>query len=176
MFRARAADASGVSLLSFLRPTTLLVLPVALWSALPSVRWCAAGDVELICFVAGDQPGATAACPPADECAELAADCVGIEVAGGEGVCCAAAASSGICERAAQLPCGAAFCVDGPVDAVPAAGAALEGPADSHVVAPPAPADPAPARGPLLRAAPAFAAHAPPAAGIHPARAPPASV
>lgn len=175
MFRARPADALGVSLLSFLRPAAALVLPVALWSALPSVRWCAAGDVELICFVAGDQPGASATRPPADDCAGLTADCVGVETAG-EGVCCAAAASSGICERAAQLPCGAAFCVDGPVDAVPAAGAALEGPADSHVVATPAPADPAPARGPLLRAAPAFAAHAPPAAGIHPARAPPASV
>lgn len=172
-------------MLSTMRPhpgiryaTALLGIPISLWSALPTVRWCSPGwsEVRVECLLpcAAGVVDADAACGSAESC-EAASECPAS--CAGTGSAAAVPATESSCADDARFPCGLAFCVDGPTggDGLPAEGLASAPPTASAPAILPAPPAP-PASGERWVGAPAgFERSRPDPARdrFHQARAPP---
>lgn len=118
------------SLSGIRRLTALAALPLALWAALPTVRWCGVGraEVQVACFLpcivgVGEPDGS--GCEAGGACGAMAdagdASCAATEDATG-----CPTSDAGACDESAALPCGLTFCLDGPTggDGVPADGRA----------------------------------------------------
>ncbi|HKQ59371.1 MAG TPA: hypothetical protein VJY35_16020 [Candidatus Eisenbacteria bacterium] len=94
----------------------MLVLPLALWSVVPGIRWCSLGweDVRPECFTScAVAEVVTAPCPAADASCPAAAapeGCCGDP----ESCDAAAGASSSDAAPATEYPGGRAFCLGGP--------------------------------------------------------------
>ena len=159
--------------------TALLALPLALWSSLPTVRWCTDGwnQVQVACFlpcVAG-LAGANAPRETEPAC-EASSTC---EAASGACASTTSAAADPACEEGAEFPCGLTFCLDGPTggDGVPAEGRApLHEPSVFTAILPAPPGTPeAPVRHAWTLGGADDSPASPTRARSHQARAPPAS-
>src|SRR5688572_11740403 len=125
--RADAADNPRVRPLPLIRHwTALLALPLALWSSLPTVRWCTEGwnQVQVACFLP-----CVAGIADANAQCEAEPTCDGSSTCDAAGTACDDASNSASdppCEDGAEFPCGLAYCLDGPTggDGVPADGRA----------------------------------------------------
>jgi hypothetical protein len=169
----------------------MVAVPLAFWSALPTVRWClpSVDSIRVACVV----PCVVGTECPSGACdgnacaAEPAPDVACAESACGENACDAGepevpgtSLPAEPCAEATTFPCGLAFCLDGPTggDGVPAQAPAQPDPPSitAAVLSAALDAPEAPARrGWLLEFSEENPAHAS-RASSHQARAPPASV
>jgi hypothetical protein len=89
------------------RFASALVLPLALWSVVPGIRWCSLGweEIRPECFTScAVAEVVTAPCPAAASSCPAAAD-VAPEACGGDPECC---------DAPPEYPGGRAFCLGGP--------------------------------------------------------------